>query len=361
VIRRALIAAASLLLLNAAGAEADAPPGPRLAVVEYGVGPPKLVVKSVDAKGADPRHLAGGDRRARPLPLPGEPPSWSGDGGTLAFAGVGGKVAGSHDFVLDEPQIFLVGADGSDLRPVPGTLDGRRPVLSPDGTKLAFARLRERKRKGPHGAETIADRSSSAWLADLVTGAVTQLTPWRNGLTASPSSFSPDGSTLLLSRTKSSRARPEVVALRLDGGGSRVIARNAAEGVYSPDGSRIAFLRLRLGTHAVNGRNGRSGNVEIEQTTDLYAANADGSDPRRLTNTPRGVEIWPSWDPSGRRLAVTRLVGGTESGLLGFGDAVVEMNADGSCPRTVLRARGAAYFGATWQPGPGRAAGRFTC
>jgi TolB protein len=147
----------------------------------------------------------------------------------------------------------------------------------------------------------------------------------------------------------------------LDGGGSRVIARNAAEGVYSPDGSRIAFLRLRLGTHAVNGRNGRSGNVEIEQTTDLYAANADGSDPRRLTNTPRGVEIWPSWDPSGRRLAVTRLVGGTESGLLGFGDAVVEMNADGSCPRTVLRARGAAYFGATWQPGPGRAAGRFTC
>jgi Tol biopolymer transport system component len=359
-IRRISIAAAATLLLTAGAAGAAAPSGPRLAVVEYAGGPPRAEVKSVDENGADGMLLAGGGRRTRPLPLFLEAPSWSGDGGTLAFAGEGGKVAGSKDFVLDETQIFLVGADGSGLRPVPGTLEGRRPVLSPDGTRLAFTRVREHKREDRRGVDHVTYQSYSVWLDDLSTGRVTQLTPWRNRLMMVATSFSPDGSTLAVSRRRTARASSEVIAMPLGGGAPRVIARNATEGVFSPDGSRVAFLRLRLRTHVTGGR-GKVATAAIEETTDLFVANADGSDPRRLTNTPRGIEVWPSWDPSGRRLAITRLVGGTEAGVLGFGDAVVEMNADGSCPTTVLTAKRAAYYGAVWQPGPGRGAGPIRC
>jgi Tol biopolymer transport system component len=358
-IRRASILAAAMLLAAAGAASAAAPDGPRLAVAELSGKPARLEVKSVEENGGGALVLAGGRRHARPLPLPFEALSWSPDGGNLAFAGVGGKVAGSKDFILDESQVFLVGADGSDLRAVPGTLEGRRPVFSPDGTKIAFTRSKERKHEDSHGVEHVRYRSHSVWIEDLTTGVVTQLTPWRNGLTIAADSFSPDGAALAATRRRGPKAGSELVALGLDGGGSRVIARNGADGVYSPDGSRIAFLRVHISTHTT-GRQGKSATAGIEETSDLFLARADGSDPRRLTKT-RGTEIWPSWDPSGHRLVVTRLTGGTEAGFLGFGDSVVEMNADGSCPTTVLTGKRVAFYGATWQPGPGRGADRISC
>ena len=159
------------------------------------------------------------------------------------------------------------------------------------------------------------------------------------------SSFSPDGSTLSVSRAKREGAAPELIAMRLDGGGSTVIARQATDGVYSPDGSKLAFLR-----------------VSPKGGADLFTMNADGSDPHRLTRTATGLELWPSWDPSGRRLVVTRVNGKTEGGVLfGLGNAVVEMNADGSCPTTILRDGDIGFYGATWQPGPGREAGPIAC
>jgi Tol biopolymer transport system component len=343
-IRRALLLATALALIASVHAIASAPEGPRLAVVEFGSRPDRLLLNSVDQAGGEPLRLAGGGKRVRPLPMFFDTPSWSGDGGSIAFVGIGGKVAGSNGFAIQGTQIYVVGADGSGLRPVPGTTESAGPVFSPNGQTIAFTRIRERKRKTRHGGERTTYRSFSVWLVDLAGGGSTRLTPWRNGLLMSPSSFSPDGSTLAISRQKSEHADVEVVAMRLDGGGSTVIARRATQGVYSPDGTKLAFLR-------VDG-NGRS---------DLFTTNADGTDRRRLTRTPKGLELWPSWDPSGRRLVVTRLTGGTERALLGLGDAVIEMNADGSCPRTVLRDRDIAFFGATWQPGPGHEAEPIGC
>ena len=89
---------------------------------------------------------------------------------------------------------------------------------------------------------------------------------------------------------------------------------------------------------------------------------SDGSRVRRLTRTRGGIELWPSWDPSGERIAYTRLHGGSFLGFLGFGDAILQVNADGSCGSTVLGGRfGVAYWGGAWQPGPGREAGRIPC
>ena len=138
-----------------------------------------------------------------------------------------------------------------------------------------------------------------------------------------------------------------------------MLARGSTDGVYSPDGSEIAFLR----THDRRYGSRRSGETGIETTTDLYAMRSDGSHVRRLTRTPLGVELWPSWDPSGERLAYTRFQGGGSlEGFIGFGDAVLQINADGSCGSPILAGRrGVAYYGASWQPGAGRGAGRIAC
>jgi Tol biopolymer transport system component len=343
-IRRALCLTVVLALCAAVHAMAAAPEGPRLALVEFGSKPDRLVLNSIDANGAQTLRIAGGGRRTRPLPLFQDRPSWSGDGSSIAFTGIGGKVEGTKAFALEGTQLYVVGADGAGLRPVLGTTEGNAPVLSPDGQTIAFTRVREKKRKTRGGLTKLLYRSWSVWLAGVNGTGSTRLTPWRNGLLMSASSFSPDGSTLVVSRQRHERAAPEVVAVRLDGGASTVIVRHATHGVYSPDGSRLAFLR-----------------VSPKGSSDLFTSNADGSHSRRLTRTPRGLELWPSWDPSGRRLVVTRVNTETERGSFGFGDAVIEMNADGSCPRTILRNRNVAFYGATWQPGVGREAGPIAC
>lgn len=56
--------------------------------------------------------------------------------------------------------------------------------------------------------------------------------------------------------------------------------------VYSPDGKRIAYETTR------------NGNV------DIYVANADGSNERRITNHP-DADLAPTWSPSGNQIAFT--------------------------------------------------------
>jgi Tol biopolymer transport system component len=144
----------------------------------------------------------------------------------------------------------------------------------------------------------------------------------------------------------------------LDGSSPTVIARHATDPVYSPDGRSIAFIRPRLRVTHLRTRRGAT--VRTETAASLFTMSADGSAVRRLTHARAGIDIWPSWDPSGRRLAYTHF-DPDYADTLGLGDAIVEINADGSCRTTVLTARRAAFFGAAWQPGPGREAGPIAC
>jgi Tol biopolymer transport system component len=250
-------------------------------------------------------------------------------------------------------------AGGGSPTAVPGTVGGSRPVFSPGGQTIAFDRERIRSRKTRGGRQVTVYQSVSVWLADLATGRSRRLTAWHNGLSTVADSFSPDGSTLSVTRQKGTGSAPEVVLMKIDGSGSSVLAVEAEDGVYSPDGSQIAYLNLR--EHSVSGHRGGHAFVRVEQTTDLFTTRVDGTDTRQLTNTPGSIEAWPSWDPSGKRLAFTRLRGGSLNGLLGVGDAIAEVNADGTCATTVLSVRGASLFGAAWQPGPGREAGPIVC
>ncbi|MGN6586034.1 MAG: TolB family protein [Solirubrobacterales bacterium] len=135
-----------------------------------------------------------------------------------------------------------------------------------------------------------------------------------------------------------------------------MLDENAGEPVYSPDGTHIALLTT--GKQKTFGSKGRATTFT---PTDLAIANADGSGLTKLTHTG-AVELHPSWDPSGQRLAYTQItIDGSEASLLGFGDSIMEINADGSCRTRVLSYSKASLFGATWQPGPGRGAGPISC
>ncbi|HET9676608.1 MAG TPA: hypothetical protein VFP21_03780 [Solirubrobacterales bacterium] len=340
----------ALFALCAGSAGAEAPAGPRLTFLRWDSS--RLALISANAAGADQRLIAGGGEAAELLPVPFSPPSWSADGNHLAFAGTS-SLEGSSP-----AGIYLAAADGTGPERLSGTQEGFYPVLSPDGLMLAFARHRERQARRPDRGEVTVFHAVSIWLLDLRTGAVRQFTPWHNGLFEYPSSFSPDGLTLGITRDRlrHGKRKSSAIAMRLDGSGSTVLAEDAGEPVYSPDGTRLALITT--GKRKVfRSKQGKSTDI----LTELAVAKADGSALIKLTHT-RGLEVQPSWDPSGQRLAYTELSrGGGEAGFLGFGDSIMEINADGTCRTRILSYPNASLYGATWQPGPGREAGPIAC
>ena len=87
-----------------------------------------------------------------------------------------------------------------------------------------------------------------------------------------------------------------------------------------------------------------------------------GGTPVQLARIKGGL-AWPSWDPSGQRIAFTRLGGGTlgESSHPHEGNAVMQINADGTCLTKVISDPELTLFGSAWQPGVGREAGPISC
>lgn len=355
IVRR--LAAATLLgaflgLLAATATAAGTTSGPRLSLVEWRLQRPMVLrLATVAPDGAGRRVLT--DRSIQPVPFAGA--SWSPDGATLAFAGYppgGGSEAGSKA----EPRIYLIGADGGPPREVPGTVGASGPVFAPDGASIAFTRSKLIQKLDPRRPWLSHSYfSATVWTVSVAGGDPRRLTPWRNGLLNEPASFSPDGKLLLLDRTRTPFVPSEVVALNLSDGTTRVVARDAEEPSFSPDGSEVALISYRDHLRAQTA----DGPVPVGE---LYVVRASGSNARRLTRTPQVQESDPSWDPSGDRLAFVSGGGG-----LGSGSSVVQVNADGSCGRRVLGPRGhpdfdsPALYGPAWQPGPGREAGPIPC
>lgn len=327
-----IFVACALCTLLVADASAVVPPGPRLAVLRY-VGE-RTDLLTVNAQG----------RQVRRVPGVRDVPSWSADGSDMAFAKSSGRKGRRR------MDIYLANADGSDPRRIPGTRGGFDPVLSPDGHTLAFARERLHK----VGAGLVCCFKATVWLLDLNSGSLRQITPWRSEIFETPASFTPDGSTLAVEWEKEAvEERHRVLALHLAGGPPTLLAENAIEPVYSPDGTRLALI-LTGKEEEVAGR------LEVTPTH-LAVANADGSDLTKLTRTE--AEEWsPTWDPSGRRLAYIQYVtSGTYESFFGEGDSLVEINPDGTCRTKVLSYPKTVLADPAWQPGPGREAGPLSC
>jgi Tol biopolymer transport system component len=349
---KGLVVTAMALLLSSAAAPAAAPAGPRLAVFKLSGGKsPGLQMLNVNPNGGGPVKLAGGGVRSRPFPNYLSRPAWSPDGEAIVFSAFVGVGNGEDDDPIW--KLFSVAADGSGRQPIAGTKGASLPTYSPDGRTLAFTRAIDESSPITVGGKLWKDgfEGSTIWTVDLLTGASRQLMPWKDEHEWAGYSFSPDGSTLLATLDGPLTLEPQPVALALDGSGMRRLADDGEYPVYPPDGSKIALLR----------RNDDFGG-EGSEDLDLYVLNADGSGMRRLTHTPGLPELFPSWDPSGERLAYVRLPGkrGDEA-TFGYRSTLMQINADGSCATKVRSSQLTYYFAPAWQPGPGRGAGRIEC
>ncbi len=343
---RCLLVCLMLFAVLATGsAVAAGPAGPRLAIKAHDSCCGSELI-TVGPTGEQPQSLAGDSWP--PLLVVGDRPSWSADGNLLAFSASASALG-----IGDEGRVVAVArADGGGLRVFPRSFfrEGADPVVSPDSSSVVFQRVQ--LVKVLPGRENLLLKSS-LWVLDLGDGSVRQLTRWRLGNFLWPSSFSPDGSTL--AATSFSRRGLRAVAIDLRSRRLSVIARDAWEPTYSPDGSRVAFVRR---THWLD-----PGRDEGPRTVDvLVVAHANGGAPKSLFRR-RAIVAWPSWDPSGERLAFTLSPAEEGSGDLSpeEGDKVMAINADGTCLTKVFSDPELTLFGSAWQPGVGREAGPISC
>lgn len=285
--------------------------------------------------------LSRNDLRTAP-PIPFAKPTFFPDGEALAYAGFRGD---------QKREIFSVAINGSGLRRIRGTQGGSLPVLSPNGRMLAFTRSRLRLSfaKFPHVVQ-----STSIWLLNVISHHEQQITPWRGGTNMVPTSFSPDGQ--LLAASKEALNGEQVILIDLQGKALKVIANNANEAVFSPDGSEIAFVKhwdapLPLAE-------GKRQNFST-----IYVAQSDGAGRRALLPEERNASS-PAWDSSGERLAfvVTTSVGRRPSVVA---TDLSEVNADGTCVVKLhsfgpwVKSIASNITGPVWQPAT--SGGRISC
>src|SRR5512133_575086 len=119
-------------------------------------------------------------------------------------------------------------------------------------------------------------------------------------------SWKPDGKEVLVTSYRA--GRPEIWSYALADRAFRRLSSvpNAMGGVYSPNGSRIAFTASEGGN------------------SDVWVMNADGAGARRLTSHA-ALDLSPAWSPDGKRLAFVSDRAGTPQ--------LYVMGADGSDPK----------------------------
>ena len=146
--------------------------------------------------------------------------------------------------------------------------------------------------------------------------------------------FSPDGNYLYMS--SESAEYPTGVLWRIPtigGEARRIVSNILGAPALSPDGRRIAFLRVAI----------------ADYTTELVIANADGSDERRLLIGSK--ELWLdypglAWSPDGRHLAGNQ---GTSAG--GHRARPVVVNAESGAIEPVGTRWWPQFGRTTWLPG----------
>jgi Tol biopolymer transport system component len=220
-------------------------------------------------------------------------PPWFEGGFTYAVSSDGDEVAFAPwpDAIGDDRRlnVYVATVTGPTVRrvtPVPAGIDEINPRWSPGG-QLVF-----------QGRDAATEEVGDLYLLDPVSGSTTKLTDL-------PAQFShhwfmsqsvhPDGQVILfnLPRGQLEDQVWDLWTIGATGGELRLMHRDAAEGSYSPDGTRIAYLgRPRYEDDTFAG-------------TSIWLADAEGRHPRLLVVAPGEQEklSWPRWSPDGSRIA----------------------------------------------------------
>jgi uncharacterized repeat protein (TIGR01451 family) len=211
-------------------------------------------------------------------------PAWSAHGTEIAFASDRPDNSGY-------PDIFVMNGDGSDVRNLTNTaapMGEVDPAWSPDGSKIVYS----------------GGSPSGIWVMNADGTAKTRLT------TGWTPAWSPDGTKIAFGATPPLDSYSEIFVMNPDGSGITALTNCCGDHVHpdwSPDGSRIAFTEWGQDDDA---------NPCCPAT---YVMNADGSGKAFVTGGGDGV-----WSPDGTRIAVAGLVtvnpDGTGRNALSSGD-----------------------------------------
>jgi TolB protein len=192
-------------------------------------------------------------------------PAWSADGTQIAFTT---NRAGRW-------QVWLMLADGTGQRPLPGTTgDDVKPAWSPDGRRVAF--------------ESNRDGNWEIYVSDVEGGTPVNLSKSPSTDDIDPS-WSPDGTKLVYASGQYGKGGFRLVILDVETGEKRVLppfTTDAFRPAWSPDGRRIAFTGFRAGNY------------------DIFLTDPFGKLRTRVTSDS-AEDADPSWSPDGRLLAFT--------------------------------------------------------
>ena len=180
-------------------------------------------------------------------------------------------------------QLYVADVDGAVVNDVPtGFLDAQGPSWSPDGSLLVY--------QGIDPVSRPSDRD--LYVVDLTTEEVRQITDIKPQTLWSwyLPSFGPGGETILfhVPRRSDAGTRWDLWSVPVAGGEPTLVRRDAAMGVYSPDGTTLAYL------DAPRSERGDG------WSSSLWLVDADGSDPRLLVD---GDFDFLRWSPDGTRIA----------------------------------------------------------
>jgi hypothetical protein len=220
-------------------------------------------------------------------------PAVSPDGRQIAF------ISDRNDSTT---ELYMMNADGSNQQQILN-LRAADPAWSPDGRRLACSAYHD-------GTMELLLMNPDGSDPTFLTNA---------GTDVSQPAWSPDGRELTFRRGGFSFARTltrgsSVNIVPVGGGPAQTLVSTSLgemDAAWAPGGRQIAFRSFRVGAHG-----------------DIYVANADGSDPVRLTTAP-GEDSYPAWSPDGRQIAFTT----DRDGPL----EIYLMNPDGSNQRPLTR------------------------
>lgn len=145
--------------------------------------------------------------------------------------------------------------------------------------------------------------------------------------------WSPNGSKIAFASNrapdgKDSASAVNIWTMNADGSDARALTKFTAgscgDPVWSPDGTKIAFVSSR----SVDGSNA---NI---YTDNIWVVNADGSGLKPVTKLTHAKSDQPAWSPDGRKIAFRsrRALNGSDAVEGDVTDNIWVMNSDGSSP-----------------------------
>jgi TolB protein len=196
-------------------------------------------------------------------------------------------------------EIYIMNADGTGKTQLTSGPDWERdPVLSPDGSKIAF-----RANTGNSSSPGMSDGRYDLYVMNSDGSGLVRLDfidPLEQSYSAKSLDWSPDGSQILFESWSKG-----ITSVNVDGSGLNQIKTSGSEPRWSPDGTKIAY--------ATGGTPGQ-----------IAVVNADGTGAVQVTDNVVGASGL-DWSPDSSKLVIVTAIQDTPEG-----HNVAVMNSDGT-------------------------------